>query len=209
MGDESCRVFGIAQQTRDITHEDEPLGFKSDRDLCGRDVCIAIIEPPVLSQRSGADDRSDALLDAFQQRSHFDPNNVADETRIELFTVRAREPALAAGEDFRPGKSLGLSAKRVDGLDDLRIDLTGKDLIDYSNRSFIGDSLALHEAGFQSRLLHRSRDSLASAMHHYRINLHRFQKHEIPGDSVANSQLGGVHKAAAVFDDECFPAVTL
>src|SRR5215813_7840938 len=88
VADQRGAVCGVAQQSRDVAHENQPARFQCYRYFRRGNVRIAIVDFAVIAARRGTDYRSDAAPDALAQRFHAYTDNFADKTKINLFIGR-------------------------------------------------------------------------------------------------------------------------
>ena len=157
------------------------------------------------SPRGGrADDRREAAPHGFLQRRDVDLDDFADISDVDLLPgiILVVEVKLPAFEDVRPGEADRLAAERVDGLDDLGIDLARKDVVHDLRRGLIGDALALDETGLQAGFLHRAGDGLAAAVDDDGVDLDGFQKDDVARDPGAHGFVRRIHETAAVLHHE-------
>src|SRR5260370_29178660 len=102
MSHERRIVFRIAQQSRNITHENKAARFKRDRGLGRSDVSVAIVNLPALVTSGRADHRRNIAMNTFLQWLGLHPQNFANESQIAPFVFREK---FATPENIRSGKA--------------------------------------------------------------------------------------------------------
>ena len=184
------------------------LAFERDGAHRGGDVGVAVVNFSVLAARGRADDRCVAAPDAFLERRDVDLDDFADVADVNFLAgiFLVVEKQFFALENVRAGKTHGLAAQRIDGVDDFGIDFARQNIIHDFHRGFVGDALALDKIRLQSGFFHRAGDGLAAAVDDDGIDFHRLKKNDVARDAVADVVIRRVHETAAVFHDEDFAA---
>src|SRR5437764_530309 len=127
-------IFRIAQQTRDVAHENQAACFESDRGLGRGDVSVAIVNLADLVTRGRADHRRNVAINAFPQWLRLHPEHFADKSEIvrnggrtscaaRLAGARpsSSEFEFAAAEDVGAGKAARFSTELRDRANDFWI----------------------------------------------------------------------------------------
>ena len=206
MANERRAVFCIAQQSRDIAHENQAARFQCDSCLRRGNVRIAVVDFAVIAARCGTDHRRDAAPDALAQRFHVYIDNFTDKTKIDIFFWGPKFPAT---KNVGPGKSASFAAKTLDRFYNFGIDLLRQDAIDYLRCRRIGHAMTVNEFCFHAGRFERTRDGFPATVHHDRINADGFEKHDVAGDTVPFLFIRRIHEAPAILHDENLAAKAL
>src|SRR5437868_9325634 len=103
--------FWIAQQTGDITHENQTARFQRNRRFRRRDIRVAVVNLSVIAKCRRTDYRRDAASNTFPQWFHVHVANFADESKIDISIFLIFRRKSSTSKNIKAGETARLPAE--------------------------------------------------------------------------------------------------